>query len=90
MPEVTTNQVIVMTVGDTKVELTADQARKLRDELVAMFPLPPVYTVGGAGVTIREPVIPNWPYPIQHQPIDRPKWTGSPPEIFCSAQNGIT
>ncbi|NCX56007.1 MAG: hypothetical protein EBW87_02265 [Burkholderiaceae bacterium] len=88
MPEVTTNQVIVMTVGDTRVELTADQAKKLRDELVAMFPLPPVYTVGGAGVIIREPV--NWPYSgVPHQ-IDRPKWTGSPPEIFCNAQNEIT
>lgn len=90
MPEVTAQHFIVLTFGDEKIELTSDQAKKLRDELNAMFPVPTVFTAGGLGVTIREPVTPNWPYPgVPHQ-IDRPKWTGSPPEIYCSSQQGVT
>lgn len=87
MPEVTAQQFIVLTFGDEKIELTSEQAKKLRDELNAMFPVPTVFTGGSLGVTIREPVIPNWQHPLpQHQ--DRQKWPGSPPEIFCSSQQG--
>lgn len=85
MSEVTAQQFIVLTFGDEKIELTAEQAKKLRDELNAMFPVPTVFTGGGLGVTIREPSVPVQPYQF-----DRPKWPGAPLETFCSSQHGVT